>query len=54
MPVGLGIGRGDGSRSGTTRTLRFTGPESFHLGALWLAAAIPTVATLLLIVRLAS
>ncbi|GJE50374.1 hypothetical protein GOFOIKOB_3421 [Methylobacterium tardum] len=54
MPVGIGIGRGEGPRSGTTRTLRFTGPESFHLGALWLAAAIPTLATLLLIVRLAS
>ena len=54
MPVGIGIGRGDVPRSGPTRTPRFTGPESFHIGALWLAAAIPTLATLLLIARLAT
>jgi hypothetical protein len=54
MPVGIGLGRVEAPRSGTTRTLRFTGPESFHVGALWLAALIPTLATLLLIVRLAS
>ncbi|GJE10787.1 MULTISPECIES: hypothetical protein [Methylobacterium] len=54
MPVGIGIGRGQPLRPGVTRSLRFTGPESFHPGALWLAAAVPVLATLLLVVRLAS
>ncbi|APT32430.1 hypothetical protein MCBMB27_03139 [Methylobacterium phyllosphaerae] len=54
MPVGIGIGRGDPSRPAVTRSLRFTGPAGFHPGALWLATAVPAVATLLLLARLAS
>ena len=54
MPVGIGIGRGQPVRPGVARALRFTGPEGFHPGALWLAAAAPVLATLMLIVRLAS
>ncbi|MGU3543967.1 hypothetical protein [Methylobacterium sp. A52T] len=52
MPVGIGIGRGDPLRPAVTRTARFSGPEGFHPGALWLAAAAPLLATLLLLVRL--
>ena len=36
------------------RPLRCTAPPAFHLPALWLAAAAPVTATLLLIVRLAA
>ncbi|WP_331293847.1 MULTISPECIES: hypothetical protein [Methylobacterium] len=54
MPVGIGIGRADPSRPAVTRTLRFSGPEGFHPGALWLATAVPVLATLLLLVRLAA
>jgi hypothetical protein len=54
MPVGIGIGRGEPSPPGVTRTLRFTGPRGFHPGALWLATAVPVLATLLLVARLAS
>jgi len=54
MPVGIGIGRGDPLRPAVTRTLHFSGPEGFHPGALWLATAMPILATLLLLVRLAS
>ncbi|ACB25633.1 hypothetical protein [Methylobacterium radiotolerans] len=54
MPVGIGIGRGDALRPAVTRTSRFSGPEGFHPGALWLATAVPVAATLLLLVRLAA
>ncbi|MHB2210286.1 hypothetical protein [Methylobacterium sp. CM6257] len=54
MPVGIGIGREENLRPGVTRTLRFTGPAGFHPGALWLATAVPVLATLLLIARLAA
>jgi hypothetical protein len=54
MPVGIGSGHRQKLRPGVTRALRFSGPEGFHPGALWLAAAVPAAATLLLIVRLAS
>ncbi|SDN89543.1 hypothetical protein SAMN05216360_112120 [Methylobacterium phyllostachyos] len=54
MPVGIGIGRGADLRPGVARSLRFSGPDGFHAGALWLAATIPVMATLLLLVRLAS
>ena len=54
MPVGIGIGRGQPVRPGVTRAIRFSGPEGFHPGALWLAAAVPVLATLLLLARLAS
>lgn len=54
MPVGIGIGRGADLRPGATRSLRFAGPEGVHGGALWLAASVPVLATLLLLARLAS
>ncbi|MCJ2089166.1 hypothetical protein MKK88_24725 [Methylobacterium sp. E-005] len=54
MPVGIGIGRGTDLRPGAARSLRFTGPKGFHAGALWLAAAAPVMATLLLLARLVS
>jgi hypothetical protein len=54
MPVGIGIGRGQTPRPGAVRAVRFTGPEGFHPGALWLAAAAPVLATILLIARLAA
>ncbi|MGU3464051.1 hypothetical protein ACLBXO_04290 [Methylobacterium sp. C33D] len=54
MPVGIGIGigRGDPLRPAVTRTSRFSGPEGFHPGALWLATAVPLLATVLLMIRL--
>lgn len=54
MPVGIGIGRAPERRPGMTRTLRFSGPAALHPGALWLAAAAPVLATLLLVARLAA
>ena len=54
MAVGIGFGRGEALRPGVSRPLRFTAPLAFHPGAVWLAAATPVLATLLLIVRLAA
>ena len=54
MPVGIGIGRAPEPRPGMTRILRFSGAGGFHPGALWLAAAAPVLATLLLVARLAA
>lgn len=54
MPVGIGIGRRADLRPGVTQRLHLSGPEGVHAGALWLAATIPVMATLLLIARLAS
>ncbi|MCJ2071654.1 hypothetical protein MKK75_23110 [Methylobacterium sp. J-030] len=56
MPVGIGIGMGRGAdpRPGVARSLRFSGPDGFHVGALWLAASAPVMATLLLLARLAA
>lgn len=54
MPVGIGIGRGADLRPGVARNPRFSGPDGFHAGALWLAAAMPVMATLLLLIRLAA
>ena len=54
MPVGIGIGRGADLRPSVARSLRFSGPDGVHAGALWLAATVPVMATLLLLVRLAS
>jgi hypothetical protein len=53
MPVGIGIGRGADLRPDVARSLRFSGPGGIHTGALWLAAAAPVMATLLLLARLA-
>lgn len=54
MAVGIGFGRGAALRPGVSRPLRFTAPPAFHSVALWLAAAAPAVASLLLILRLAA
>lgn len=54
MPVGIGFGRGADLRPGVTRPSRFSGPPGFHPGALWIAAAAPVLATLLLVARLAN
>lgn len=54
MPVGIGIGRGADLRPGVTRSLRFSGPDGVHAGALWLAASVPVLATLMLLARLVS
>lgn len=54
MPVGIGIARGEPLRPGVKQVLRFTGPTGFHAGALWLATAAPLIATVLLVVRLAT
>ncbi|MEL6062578.1 MULTISPECIES: hypothetical protein [unclassified Methylobacterium] len=54
MPIGIGIGHGADLRPGATRSLRFFGPEGVHAGALWLAATVPVLGTLLLLARLAS
>jgi hypothetical protein len=54
MPVGIGIGRGAALRPGVARSLRFSGPDGFHVGALWLAASMPVLATLMLLARLMS
>lgn len=54
MPVGIGFGREPNLRPGATRTSRFSGTNGLHPGALWIAAAAPVLATLLLVARLAS
>ncbi|MDP4001932.1 hypothetical protein [Methylobacterium sp. NEAU K] len=54
MPVGIGFGQRVPFRPGVSLSLRFTAPMGFHPGALWLAAAAPVLATLLLISRLAA
>ncbi|MCJ2122996.1 hypothetical protein [Methylobacterium sp. J-077] len=54
MTIGIGFGREETLRPGVSRPLRFTAPPAFHPGALWLAAAAPAMATLLLIARLAA
>lgn len=54
MPVGIGIGRRADLRPGAMRSLRFAGADGVHAGALWLAAIVPALATLLLLTRLAS
>ena len=53
MPVGIGFGRGPDLRPGVTRPSRFIGPDGVHPGALWIAAAAPVLATLLLMARMA-
>ena len=53
MPVGIGFGRGPEWRPGVVRPSRFISPKGVHPGALWIAAAAPVVATLLLMARLA-
>lgn len=52
MPVGIGFGREPDLRTGVMRPSRFTSPNGFHPGALWIAAAAPVLATLLIIARL--
>ncbi|MCJ2092647.1 hypothetical protein MKK67_09050 [Methylobacterium sp. J-072] len=54
MAIGIGFGREEILRPGVARPVRFTAPPAFHAPALWLAAAVPAVATLLLIARLAA
>lgn len=54
MAVGIGFGNGAALRAGVSSPLRFTAPPAIHSGALWLAAAAPILATLLLIARLAA
>ncbi|MCJ2132627.1 hypothetical protein MKK69_00835 [Methylobacterium sp. J-026] len=54
MLIGIGIGRGADLRPGVMRSPRSSGPDGFHPGALWLAATVPVLATLLLVVRLAT
>ncbi len=54
MPVGIGIGRRADLRPGVMRSVQSAGGDGFHVGALWLAAAVPMLATLLLVVRLAT
>ena len=54
MPIGIGFGRDADLRRGVMRPSRFSGPAGFHSGALWIAAAAPVLATLLLVARLAS
>jgi hypothetical protein len=53
MAIGIGFGREQPLRPGVARPMRFTAPPAVHAGALWLAAAAPVLATLLLIARLA-
>ncbi|MDP4021447.1 hypothetical protein Q8W71_02335 [Methylobacterium sp. NEAU 140] len=50
MPVG--IGSVEASRPGSAP--RGAAPRGFHSGALWLAAAAPVAATLLLLARIAA
>lgn len=54
MPSGIGIGRGTPLRPDVARSLRLADPVGVHAGALWLAATVPVMATLLLLARLAS
>jgi hypothetical protein len=54
MAIGIDFGRGEPLRSGVSWPSRFTAPPAFHALALWLAAAVPAAATLLLIARLAA
>jgi hypothetical protein len=52
MPVGLGSGQTDGGRR-VIAPARLASPRGFNPLALWIAAASPVAATLLLITRLA-
>ncbi len=45
----IGFGSDAPLRAGATREPRFVGPRAVHPGALWLAAAAPLTATLLLL-----
>ena len=54
MPVELGLRGREPRVSAGERPARFAGPRGFHLGALWLAAAAPVLATAILIARLAA
>ena len=54
MAIGIGFGREEPLRPGVAQPLRFSAPPAWHAGALWLAAAAPALATLLLIARLAA
>ena len=57
MPVGFGYGpdlRGPDLRPGVVPASRFSGPNGLHPGAVWIAAAAPVLAMLLLLARLAS
>ncbi|WP_187278488.1 hypothetical protein [Methylobacterium sp. WL64] len=54
MAVGIGLRDRAPLRAGVSRPLRFTAPPAIHSGALWLAAAAPILATVLLIARLAA
>ncbi len=54
MAIGIDFGRGEPLRPGVSWPSRFTAPPAFHALALWLAAAVPAAATLLLIARLAA
>lgn len=50
IPAGrIGIGGGAPLRPGAAGDARFVAPRSTHPGALWLAAAAPLAATLLLL-----
>ena len=53
MPVGLGSGRGAAPLRGLSPA-RAAGPSGFNPLALWIAAAAPVAATLLLLSRLAA
>ncbi len=53
MPVGIGFGRAPDLRRGVMRPSRFSGPDGLHPGAIWIAAAAPVLATLLLVACLA-
>lgn len=53
MPVGLNAARGNASGRGLPPA-RVAGPSGFNPLALWIAAAAPVAATLLILSRLAA
>lgn len=54
MPVEIGLRCREPRGRRAVIPARFAAPRGFHPGALWLAAAVPILATVLLVARLAA